>query len=183
MGASLFRTGEGTECPGPGGVALGEQEGLPLHLRKEKKGAAREQASLWAVLIKVSADSSADGECGETSVFRTHVHPFGSHLLFGKYDSKLAINELHTPTSQDVYVLSTLLPKHKQQKSYCSLGLWLSSKKGTFITSSHWCLIGPARPGAARKAQDRRAIGKLGHPAPGCSAFSIHSMQDGPTRA
>lgn len=80
MGASLFRTGEGTECPGPGGVALGEQEGPPLHLRKEKKGAAREQASLRAVLSKVSADSSADGECGETSVFQTHVHPFGSIL-------------------------------------------------------------------------------------------------------
>lgn len=77
-------------------MALGEQEGPPLHLRKEKKGAAREQASLRAGLSKVSADSSADGECGETSVFQTHVHPFGSHLLFGKYDSKLAINERTT---------------------------------------------------------------------------------------
>lgn len=48
------------------------------------------------MFIKVSVDLFADGECGEIFVFRIYVYLFGLYLLFGKYDSKLVINELYT---------------------------------------------------------------------------------------
>lgn len=97
---------------------LGDREGLPSHPGMDRRDAARDQAFIPPTLIKVCAKSGRllKVSVERNLVFQTHIPLLGSYLLFGKYDSKLAITQLYMRTLQNMCILSTLLPKNKQQK-------------------------------------------------------------------
>lgn len=99
-------------------VVLGHRAGLPSHPAMDRRDVGRDQAFILPTSIQACADSGRllKVSVERSLVFQTHIPLLGSHLLFGKYDSKLAITQLYRRTLQNMCILSTLLPKNKQQK-------------------------------------------------------------------